>query len=354
MSIDTPDAPSSPAPAPRSPIRYPLVMKWVRRTHMYLGLLLFPWMIVFGVSGVLFNHPDVGEDVAVREVPAEQLQAITGMAPVAPEAVAKQLVEQLNANGGTYRLESSSDPHFSGFTVLLAPGEGVNNIVIVNLDEGSATVSTRSTVSPKPKLEAPFAGDTVTLPEYSMAAIEAKLAPLLTKLDVPAKSAPKASPRGAPELRFKMLDANQQAWNVTYNLGSGLVDGRPADAARVLSVNELLTKLHVLHHYPSNFGVMWLWALFADISGVMIVFWALSGLFMWWQMRPTRVLGIGALSLAIGLGLAVIGGTLVDLQFGNVQKRTGPGGGAPPKPKPAPAGETKPAAVTTDAEADHH
>jgi hypothetical protein len=70
----------------------------------------------------------------------------------------------------------------------------------------------------------------------------------------------------------------------------------------------------------------------------MIVFWAVSGLFMWWQMKPTRVIGVAAISLALGLGMVIIGGTLAELQFGNVQRRTGPGDGQPPpQAKPAQA-----------------
>ncbi len=47
-------------------------------------------------------------------------------------------------------------------------------------------------------------------------------------------------------------------------------------------------------------------------------------------MKPTRVIGVAAISLALGLGMVVIGGTLAELQFGNVKRRTGPGDGQPP------------------------
>lgn len=345
MSSELPDT------SRRSAKRYALGMKLIRRTHMYLGLLLFPWLLVFGVSGVLFNHPNVGEDVVERPLSGEQLRVLTGFEPMEPSTVARAVVEKLNAEGAGYRLDEGFESRYSGFTVLTAPGEGVNHILILDLKDGTGSLATRGTSSPQPPVVAPFSGATVALPEHSMAAVEAKMAGLLPKLDVAAKTPPRSSPRGAPELRFRMKDAEQRLWNVTYHLGTGKVDGRPADAPRVFSVNELLTKLHVLHHYPLDFNFVWLWALFADLTGVMIVFWAVSGLLMWWQMKPTRVLGVGAISLAFGLGLVFIGGTLADLQFGNVQKRAGPGGDAPPPPatrKPAP-----PATTTAREEPEH-
>ncbi|WP_241759355.1 PepSY domain-containing protein [Pyxidicoccus parkwayensis] len=329
-------------------------MKLIRRTHMYLGLLLFPWLLVFGISGVLFNHPNVGEDVAERALSSEQLRTLTGFEPVEPAAVARAVIAKLNAeaDGSGYQLDDGFESRYSGFTVLTAPGEGVNHILILDLKDGTGSLATRGTSSPQQSVVAPFAGATVPLPEHSMAAVEAKMAGLLPKLNVEAKTPPRSSPRGVPELRFRMMDAQQRLWNVTYHLGTGKVDGRIADAPRVFSVNELLTKLHVLHHYPLDFGFVWLWALFADLTGLMIVFWAVSGLVMWWQMKPTRVLGVVSISLALGVGLVFIGGTLADLQFGNVQKRSGPGDSQQP---PAMKKPTPPAATTTAREEpDHH
>jgi hypothetical protein len=328
------DLPVTSPPPERPRKRYQLVMKLVRRTHMYLGLLLFPWLLVFGISGMLFNHPNLGEDVKMRALSAEQLRSLTGLEPVDAGGIAREVVSRLNAQGGGqgegYQLDPDFESRFSGFTVLMAPGEGVNHILIVDLNDGTGTLATRNTGSAQPRETAPFAGETVSLPDHSLAAVESRVAGLLPKLDIQAKTPLRANPRAAPEVRFRMTDSRQRVWNVTYNLGSGRLDGRPTEASPGLSLNELLTKMHTTHHYPLDVGFTWVWALFADITGLMIVFWAVSGLLMWWQMKPTRVIGVAAISLALGLGLVVIGGTLAELQFGNVQRRTGPGDGQPP------------------------
>lgn len=44
-----------------------------------------------------------------------------------------------------------------------------------------------------------------------------------------------------------------------------------------------------------------LWALSVDAVVVAMVFWALSGLWMWWEMRPARTWGLLCVSLGAGL-----------------------------------------------------
>jgi hypothetical protein len=72
-------------------------------------------------------------------------------------------------------------------------------------------------------------------------------------------------------------------------------------------------------------GPLWLWALFEDLLGLTMVFWAASGMLMWWKIKPTRV--IGALSFCVALGMAalVMTGTLEHLLFGDVRAPLGPG-----------------------------
>jgi hypothetical protein len=339
MSHDSESTSPQAAPAARPSKRFPAAMKYVRRVHMYLGLLLLPWVMFFGVSGMLFNHPNVGDDVQSRELSQEQLHALTGLEPREARTLAQGVISQLNAQGDgsgeSYQLDPSFQGQYSGFTVLMAPGEGVNHILIVDLEDGTATLSTRSTASTAPRETAPFAGASVPLPEHSLTAVEAQLAQLLPKLDVHARTPLRANLRAAPELRFRMTDSRQRLWNVTYNLGSGRVDGRLAEDSPGLGFNELLTRMHKTHHYPLSVGATWFWALFADITAGTLVLWAVTGLFMWWQMKPTRVIGVAAVSVALGLGAAVMGSTIADIQFGNVQKRTGPGDGPPEGPPKA-------------------
>ncbi|WP_437291687.1 PepSY domain-containing protein [Sorangium sp. So ce406] len=295
-------------------------MKIVRRVHMYLGLLLFPWILMFGISGMLFNHPEIGRDIDRRYLSGEQVSALTGFQPWDPDALARRVVAQLNAGSpAPYTLDEDTSGSFSGWPLLAAPrGDGGRQVVILRLDDGSATVSSHA---PEPEAPAPpFAGAAIDLPDHRMAAVQEQMKELLPRMGVEAQGPLRAHPKVAPELRFRMRDAEDRAWNVTYNLGTGRLDGRLDGGPGRPRLVEVLETLHKTHHFPVHGGMTWVWALFADITGLTLAVWALSGLVMWWQMKPTRVIGAAAVAAALALSAVVMSGTASDVLFGNVDK----------------------------------
>lgn len=65
--------------------------------------------------------------------------------------------------------------------------------------------------------------------------------------------------------------------------------------------NALLERFHRRRGYETGYALDTVWAVSVDVVIVALVFWALSGLWLWWEMKATRVIGaIGALG-----GLAV-------------------------------------------------
>lgn len=84
--------------------RWNRTMRWVRTVHLCLGLLLAPWLILYGLTGFLFNHPLVATD-ASRTVlsPAEfegtMLADLPGAAAAAREVVAA--LARTNVNPAT-------------------------------------------------------------------------------------------------------------------------------------------------------------------------------------------------------------------------------------------------------------
>ena len=323
LNDSAPEAPGSGALARRARARR--VMKWVRKFHMYAGLLLFPWVIFFGVSGILFNHPGIGGDdgVTARPLSAEELGRRTGLRPLDPAVSARAVAARLA--GGGYRLDPDYAPHFEGFTAFVAPGAGVTHMLLVDVGSGGAVLMTR----PRPEPTAPFAGAIEPPDAPGLASMEAGLSELLGDLDIEAGAPLRAHPRIAPELRFRVLDAEGGRWNVTYGLGGHRVDGRRTDEPPDLSLHDLLGAMHTTHHYPNELGVRSAWALFADLTGLILVFWALTGVVMWWQIKPARRFGIASVVLALGVAVVVMVGLHRDLRFGDVLP-AGPGGPAPP------------------------
>lgn len=311
----------------RTGARIPRVrfMRVVRRVHMYAGLLLLPWILLFGLSGMLFNHPNVGEDVTGRSLAADDL-ARSGVRPWDARRIAERVLEQVRAEGASdYRLDPDHDAELTGFTVLSAPSQQGQHMLLLDMQEARGVLVSRA--ARRAAEGSTFSKRQVPLPDVSTKAVEQALGGLLEAHQLTALGPLRAHPKIAPELRFVVRDADAVQWNLTYDLGSGTLSGRRRDVLPNLGVTQLLAKLHTTHHFPLRFGAVWLWALFADLLGVTMVFWAVSGMVMWWQLKATRLMGIVSLAIALGLAALIIGGTARSLTFGDVTPQLGPGGG---------------------------
>ena len=65
--------------------------------------------------------------------------------------------------------------------------------------------------------------------------------------------------------------------------------------------NALLERFHRRRGYATGYTTDTIWAVTVDAAIGAMMFWVLSGLWMWWEMRVTRP--VGALALASGVGL---------------------------------------------------
>ncbi len=71
----------------------------------------------------------------------------------------------------------------------------------------------------------------------------------------------------------------------------------------------VLNRLHFRHGYEQPFLASRVWAVTVDLVIVAMVFWAASGIWMWWELKPTRALGSW---FALG-GIALFGLLLVSI-----------------------------------------
>lgn len=299
-------------------------LKFVRRLHLYTGLLLLPWVIFFGLSGMLFNHPNVGEDVHGRRLAPERLRELTGFEPWPPAVVAGAVVDGLNASTGRkYTLDPSFAERFSGVMVLQAPSADGRHNLLLDLEQGFAILATRKA---RPEGERPaFAGTQLELPAYSVEAVEQRFAGLLEAEGLDAKAPLKGSPRASPRLEFRVIEEDGVVWNTTYHLGNGSLEGRRSDRWPSIGPSQLLARLHTTHHFTTTVTAKWFWALFEDLLGLAMVIWGVSGIVMWWQLKRTRTVGLVALAVALGLAAVVMVGTAGEVLFGHVPQTLGPG-----------------------------
>lgn len=324
-----------------APTRRPLrkrVVHLLRRAHLYFGLFLFPWAILYGVTAFLFNHPTAFGDqptvsfgaAAVAGTPLETL-------PSAAEQ-AEALVQLLNARqspAAPYALGPGAAKYSREFAFATVKAKDRTVSVLFDVKNGGGTV--RSTPD-KPKAEppptAPFAvgnasrqpnetptaaprpsrGAAALVPENPLHERVKAAVPtvLLTTGTLERKDFADGdvTVTSVPDIVFP-IDVGGKIWTATYNPMTGAISGKPADAEEKpeLSARRFLTRLHLAHGYPGEPNARWYWAVVVDAMAFVLCFWGLTGLVMWWQIKAARRIGAVVLALsavaATALGVAM-------------------------------------------------
>jgi hypothetical protein len=315
---------SGPASASRHRPIARKVTYWIRRTHLYLGLFLFPWAVLYGVSGFLFNHPTAFSDQKSQSFTQSDLAGTSLSPPFEASSIAADVVQSLKQRASApsdYRL---IDPEKAAFVRDLASvtvkAEGRKMTVFLDaLGRGGTIYSTATEESspverpsfavgnlgagstPKPQKPSPQSAtseqpDKLVIERSVVQAYKESVPALLTKMGYPSTE---ATVGFVPDLVFHM-EADGRKWSVTYNPLQGSVTGRPLEtAANRISIRRFLTRLHTAHQFPYSMGARWVWAVFVDVMSFVLVFWALSGLLMWWQIKMTRSWGWLALTASL-------------------------------------------------------
>ncbi len=237
------------------------VMHRVRRLHLFLGLFLLPWVLLYGVSGFLFNHPTAFPDPPTRTFGPEEVRGTPLEGLPTPAGMAEEVVAALNEKGGSYCLVRPDEAKFSRRRVTVqARGSGVEHAVVVDLTDGTGTVRTKPFAD---EPTAPFAAKSGVRTKSSLPdRLQTGTPVVLRKMGLDADEA--TVPATLPDLTFYM-EADGQVWKVTYQPQRGGVSGRPADApSQGLSTRRFLTQLHLAREYPPGVGARWFWALIVD------------------------------------------------------------------------------------------
>lgn len=312
---------------------------------MYTGLVLLPWVIFFGFSGMLFNHPELGETETRGRWSGADLAAL-GFGGVEPGALAAEIVAQLQEREGGegLRLIPGEPVRVDGAFVYQGQAKGGTFTLSIDPADGSASLQ-HTKESPKAPAT-PFSSAGISpVGGVDAAKVEAVAAALLAESGLQPEGKVEASSRGGAELRFQIESPESgRRWNVSWNLLKGGLSAREVGVGGGPDLYTVLTRFHKTHHYPHQFGARWLWNAFADATGLTMVFWGLSGAIMWWQIKPTRLIGIAGLSVAGVLAFFIFAGTYSNLHWVPREARPGPtaakGGPIPPATTDREAHET--------------
>ena len=70
----------------------------VRRIHMYAGLIMIPYLLLFGISGLIFNHPTLLSNRTKTSFELSKANNFKQLFPT-PELLARPLFDSLRAKG---------------------------------------------------------------------------------------------------------------------------------------------------------------------------------------------------------------------------------------------------------------
>ncbi len=317
---------ASPIPS-AEPRRRPIgriAMHWTRRLHLYLGLFLFPWAVLYGVTGFLFNHPTAFSDQQARSFAAQDWAGTPLAQPQVAAVIAQEVVEALNKRspGANFTLINTDQAMFvreMATVTVKAEGQQINISLDVLGRGGIVRSSTAAvlTAGEKP----PFAvgeppasrqrgmgmmggmtmghtgrGDKLVLENALPDRIKQSLPALLTRLGYPTGD---ISVGAVPDLVFH-IQAAGKTWIANYNPVAGSVSGRPIDApGEPLSIRRFLTRMHLAHGYTNSVGPRLAWAVIVDLMAFVMLFWGGSGLLMWWQIKMTRHWGLMTIAASV-------------------------------------------------------
>lgn len=304
----------------------------VRRVHLYSGIFMFPWVLLYGFTGWFFNHPRMftGDQVTsfrAADLPAETLTLL----PTAEET-ASAVVEEMNfqsfmSEGPVIELTPSRAARYTGFLSYSVDGDQQSHQISVNPNTGDGEIRTTFT---KTDLSA---DQTDPNPLASIRSVRVKKdASSLVQESLPSviEAVGLEGDRARPGRRSAKLvfsaEVDEVPCVVTYNLANGSVSAVREDQPPTMEAKSFLQRMHLARTYSPSFDTRWVWALVVDAMFLSMVFWGVSGLMMWWQVKRTRLFGGGVL-LASLVFAAVMAINMHDSLTTEAGRGGGHGGG---------------------------
>lgn len=327
---------SSPSRSSQRP-RFRRAIFLLRRLHLFLGLVLFPWVVLYGVTGYLFNHPSHFADQPTYRFSKSAFEGTAIADFPTADSIATEVVELLNLRfqpSPPYLLDPSVKPRFSDeylFGRVDRKGDVVQFLIHTEGTGGTFRVQPAKPIEPT-AAPAPFVvspGPLVSTPVVPSGDLQAKSTqtePLRMEDDLAQKiveSMPKVLERmglaggeqravvtSIPEVLFAMRgldrDGVEQVWTVRYHLLRGSVSASPGQSSKPapLSWRQYLLRLHTAHIYPDRVNARWCWAVIVDAMALVLLSWVATGLVMWWHIKSTRLWGLAAITIGVLTAIA--------------------------------------------------
>jgi hypothetical protein len=319
---------------------------WIRRIHLFSGLFMLPWVLLYGFTAMLFNHPTYMTD---WNTSIEHFTLPESQANLLPSADQLAQLAQLALASATEQLDGQqielSEPLNATFTRQVS-GSVENDdrsvTVVLNMNDGSGYLRKRikKKVS-KGETDSNDNQESASLDDglkfkISSDPFQAFKSGVKTLVAAENLETDRLKIRSMPNIEFDALidgqpvrmrlsqersrsgssddsDSNSQNdANPVYNSKLTIVGSSP----REMSARRFLLRLHTAHGYGIQKNSRWFWAIAVDLMFASMCFWGISGVVMWWQIKRTRRLGfillaasaIVATWLAIGMHWQLVNG----------------------------------------------
>lgn len=270
-----------------------------RRIHLYTGLFMIPFIFVFGLSGITFNHSSfLSSERSVDYFTLNENESLEKHFPNL-DKLAAELLDSL-ATKSLIDASQISQVKYNNTVILRSLNEEADYRIQMDIPTHNVQIMTLPDFAVNPALVSRGTLET----SYKLNDNE-----LLEHMDNVLKNRGfnpgKSRVQRIPNLAMEIESENKQ-YRVLYNLRNG--NYRIDDLnKRKFRLNNLVGNLHELHGYPlSGFSLKWLWVFCADVLAGLMMIWAITGLIMWLKMKRQFVIGLIILSVSLILFTAIL------------------------------------------------
>jgi hypothetical protein len=269
-----------------------------RKIHFYAGLVMIPFLFVFGVSGFLFNHSTYFHGRKSETFALERTEQISNLLP--------------DLDSLAYGLKN----------VLTDKGVLVDGMRISDLKFDENLVVRSSTSKADYRLEFNLSNDYVrllTLPDFAENAtidfgkqnigvdglnqnIEKLSDNILKNKNL---ESGKTRIQRMPYLTFKASNRSH-----SYLIGLNVLNGDyyvdDLDK-KDFKLDYFLLNLHQEHGYPiGEVNTKTIWVLFADCLSILLMVWAITGIIMWLKIKKQLIIGLVLTAISIGITVFIL------------------------------------------------
>ena len=271
-------------------------MMLARRTHLYVGLFLIPWALLYGVTGAMFNHSELFPRVQPIRVNAAAVAESPMRDFPSADALARSVVALVDAaTEDVVALADNPHAEFTNNLMFEVQAEGQKHVVHLDPTTRTAFIHAHPKDDGKPARLLPGVNG-IRLEDDPFVVARASVQPVMTAAGVKPSSSPR--PVGWSKLNF-IATVNDEPARITYVLKDGHVDTVAYTGEAGMPTRQFFLRLHTSHGRSPHWNGRTVWSLFVDAMAIAMVVWSLTGLLMWWQIKRTRWLGAVTIALSV-------------------------------------------------------